>query len=51
VAGFRTWGGALHEAVKAGPEWEIDWTSLVPGRTQEQVRVAVFRHQWLACRS
>jgi hypothetical protein len=29
---------ALHEAIKAGPEWEIDWASLVPGRILEQVR-------------
>lgn len=28
---------ALQGALQAGPEWEIDWDTLVPGRSMEQV--------------
>jgi hypothetical protein len=27
----------LREGLAAGPEWDVDWGSLVPGRTMEQV--------------
>jgi hypothetical protein len=29
---------SLHQALSSGPEWDIDWASLVPGRSLEQVR-------------
>jgi hypothetical protein len=33
---------ALREGLAAGPEWEIDWGQLVPGRTMEQVGVLCY---------
>lgn len=28
---------ALEGALQEGPEWGVDWDSLVPGRSEEQV--------------